>query len=159
VIRKSRFPNLFTDESGQPLRGLNGRLLCRGCAREVPEGRRTWCSQVCIRKYHPREVKLVVWMRDKGTCRRCSLDLVAQFRRRHPNTKRKTYKHFQYYYPRGVEFDHFMPFSEGGPTIAENMRVLCRKCHSKVTAEWRRQKARNAITLRSGFEPTDSSSK
>jgi 5-methylcytosine-specific restriction endonuclease McrA len=40
-----------------------------------------------------------------------------------------------------IEYDHIIPFSEGGLTLVENMRVLCRKCHKSRTALWRAEKA------------------
>ena len=30
-----------------------------------------------------------------------------------------------------IEFDHIIPFSKGGPTTAENIRLLCRACNRK----------------------------
>lgn len=30
-----------------------------------------------------------------------------------------------------IEFDHIIPFSRGGATTPENLRVLCRECNRK----------------------------
>ena len=32
-----------------------------------------------------------------------------------------------------LEFDHLIPLARGGPTSAENLRVLCRRCNKKKT--------------------------
>ena len=40
------------------------------------------------------------------------------------------------------EFDHIIPFCEGGKTILENMRTLCHDCHKKRTAEWHAERAK-----------------
>lgn len=34
------------------------------------------------------------------------------------------------------EYDHIIPFSEGGLTILENMRTLCSPCHKTRTRLW-----------------------
>jgi 5-methylcytosine-specific restriction endonuclease McrA len=36
--------------------------------------------------------------------------------------------------PKKPEYDHIVPFSEGGLTVLENMRTLCRPCHKARTA-------------------------
>lgn len=30
-----------------------------------------------------------------------------------------------------IEFDHIIPYSKGGPTSVENIRLLCRACNRK----------------------------
>ncbi len=40
------------------------------------------------------------------------------------------------------EFDHIVPFSEGGKTVAENMRTLCKNCHKTRTSTWRKEKSK-----------------
>jgi 5-methylcytosine-specific restriction endonuclease McrA len=39
------------------------------------------------------------------------------------------------------EFDHIVPFCEGGLTVLENMRTLCHDCHTKRTADWHKERA------------------
>lgn len=41
-----------------------------------------------------------------------------------------------------AEYDHIIPFSEGGLTVLKNIRTLCTVCHKKRTAEWAAFKAR-----------------
>ncbi len=52
------------------------------------------------------EVKAAVIVRDGGRCRRC------------PSTER-------------IEFDHVIPFCDGGPDTVENLQLLCRICNAK----------------------------
>lgn len=119
--------------------------LCRGCHGPVTDPRRrTWCSEQCANRYDPYRVKLAVISRDRHICQLCGIDA------------REAYKAWQKARPpcsctkeewrtwrRGKireEYDHILPFSEGGATVLENMRTLCSACHKKVTAEWRRLK-------------------
>lgn len=116
-MKKSRFPDFPRGPDGKRLRGPNGRNFCRGCkVKEVPKGRFAWCSQECINTFHP---NLVIWdvkKRDKGICQICGEP--AQ-------------------YP---EYDHIIPFSEGGPTIVGNLRTTCQKCHKERTKQWHKEK-------------------
>jgi 5-methylcytosine-specific restriction endonuclease McrA len=38
------------------------------------------------------------------------------------------------------EYDHIVPHSENGLFVLENIRLLCRKCHLKRTAEWHKER-------------------
>lgn len=145
-MSESRFPDFPRDEYGKRLRGENGRLICRGCKFvEVPPKRESWCSLECKKKFHPHWIKLAVWERDGGICQKCGLDLFEDYVAKHPNHAwaQKIGREKIMHYSNGIhaDFDHIIPFSEGGATVAENMRVLCRPCHVIVTAEWRRKKA------------------
>lgn len=60
-------------------RGPNGRRQCRRCLREVPKGRRTFCSDGCVRDFQLETgssnwVRLHVAVRDHGVCAACGLD-------------------------------------------------------------------------------------
>jgi len=57
----------------------------------------------------PKSIMLQVVRRDGQVCRIC--------RRNIPDNE--------------VEFDHIIPFAKGGPTTAENLRLLCRECNRK----------------------------
>src|SRR5215468_5090538 len=65
--------------------GPNGRALCRWCNLEVPEGRRTFCSDWCVHEWRlrtdPGYLRDQVFERDKGVCAACRLDTVAEWRR------------------------------------------------------------------------------
>lgn len=69
-------------------KGPNGRPLCTLCHKEVPVGRRSWCSQECVDKYLiDRDwgfLRRKVFKRDKGVCAICGADterLQSDFRR------------------------------------------------------------------------------
>jgi len=124
-----RFPEFKRDKQGNP--------LCRGCGKIVKPPRRTWCSEACIEKYHPWNVKKNVWQRDKGTCQDCKtfLGVIGK--------TGKLLSHLAWFQPtKRFDFDHIIPYSEGGPTTADNMQVLCVKCHKKKTKAWYKEKRR-----------------
>ncbi|MET9492104.1 TerD family protein [Nocardia sp. NPDC006630] len=52
----------------------------------------------------PQDVKSRVWQRDGGSCQQCG---------------DKQY----------LEFDHVIPWSQGGATSVDNLQILCRKCN------------------------------
>jgi hypothetical protein len=54
----------------------------------------------------PSDVKQEVWMRDKGKCVQCGSDV-------------------------NLHFDHDVPFSKGGSSTADNIRILCARCNLK----------------------------
>jgi hypothetical protein len=57
----------------------------------------------------PREVMLKVVRRDGQRCSKCLRNVSDN----------------------EIEFDHIIPFSRGGTTTVENLRVLCRECNRK----------------------------
>jgi hypothetical protein len=57
----------------------------------------------------PKSIMFQVVRRDGQVCRIC--------RRNIPDNE--------------VEFDHIIPFARGGPTTADNLRLLCRECNRK----------------------------
>ena len=64
----------------------------------------------------PKPLRLLVWERDGGRCAFVGTD---------GHRCEKT---------RGLEFDHITPLAMGGPTTAENLRLLCR-AHNQYEAE------------------------
>jgi 5-methylcytosine-specific restriction endonuclease McrA len=133
IYGRSRYPKLIA------------KRVCRGCQNPVPSNRQTWCSNKCYERYEPRNVKLAVAKRDNGICQRCGLDINAaysEWRAREPNRgkywldwcawRRKKPK---------PEYDHIVPFCEGGLTVLENMRTLCVACHKIVTKEFHKRRA------------------
>ncbi|MFB8006539.1 TerD family protein [Nocardia sp. NPDC056000] len=57
----------------------------------------------------PQDVKARVWQRDGGRCQQCGDN-------------------------RYLEFDHIIPWSQGGATSVENLQILCRKCNQQKGA-------------------------
>lgn len=93
---------------------IPGNGLCRGCHQPVPKGRQTWCSNACYDRFCPRRVLFYVRQRDKHVCQICGERVTGR-----------------------EEYDHIIPFSEGGLTVLENMRTLCHPCHVERTKQWR----------------------
>lgn len=149
------------------MRQVDGKTVCRGCGGPIGYRRQTWCSAECYKTRCPQMVIRAVKQRDKGICQLCGIDTkaaTAAWREEKPTPPSYAdvwnvwpydfigYKCTPEYreYLRQVkcwknkspkaEYDHIIPFSEGGPTTLENMRTLCRACHVKVTAEWRKRK-------------------
>ena len=60
----------------------------------------------------PNEELFLVNLRDALRCRRCGLT----------PTRRDTYH-------RGFQYHHLVLWSEGGPNVAENLVLLCGRCH------------------------------
>ena len=133
VYSRSRFPKQIAPGT------------CRGCHGPVTAPRRkTWYSDACKKKYDPYWVKRAVIARDKHICRMCGTDIwQAQlvWRRSRPtgNYSQEAFVAWRKARPK-EEYDHIIPFSEGGKTVVENMRTLCSACHKKRTAEWRKAK-------------------
>lgn len=71
-------------------------------ATETKEGRRQG-------RYLPRDIMLKVVRRDNQICQVC----------------------YKYVRDDEIEFDHIIPYSKGGPTTVENIRLLCRSCNRK----------------------------
>lgn len=60
-------------------KGPNGRGLCTWCGSEVPNGRRSWCSDQCVDEFRQRKER-AYWngkarRRDKGICQCCGIDI------------------------------------------------------------------------------------
>jgi len=67
-------------------------------------------------RYIPVEVKRVVYQRDGGKCQ--YVDSVTGRKCNSMNA---------------IQYDHVVPFAQGGPTTVENMRILCR-IHNRIHA-------------------------
>lgn len=72
---KNRIARDPTQKEGK---GPNTRGFCKGCEKEVPRGRRCWCSEECIEEQlirsSPAHAAYRVAQRDSGVCARCHID-------------------------------------------------------------------------------------
>lgn len=145
IYDKSRFPILQ--------RRVDGTLGCRGCGGAIPKGRSAWCSRECCKKYNPQFVLAAVRARDHDICSECGRDCDKEYNQWMAEKfggKNFNWNEWRNRKPPGAEYDHIVPFSEGGLTVLENMRTLCSPCHKKRTADWhwqRTNKRRNQEVL------------
>jgi 5-methylcytosine-specific restriction endonuclease McrA len=94
-------------------------------------------------------VKIAVARRDGGVCQLCHLDINAAYtawRKSEPDRWAQgegflLWRKWSRSEPK-PEYDHIIPFCEGGLTVLENMRTLCVPCHKKVTKEFRKRRAK-----------------
>lgn len=140
-------------------RGANGRGICRRCGLEVPERRRTFCSDACVEAWRlrtdPAYLRERVWERDRSVCARCALDTDAFFRsfRRLPARRRARLQrrldipdHRESFW----DADHIVAVAEGGGECdLSNLRTLCLWCHADETARLRRRLGARAVRTRS----------
>jgi len=109
----------------------DGKWGCRGCGSAIPKGRQSWCSEACVTRFHPFYVIAEVKRRDKGICQACGCDTSLIEKNAWGGHSRL----------RPPDYDHIVPFSEGGLTVLENMRTLCRPCHKARTKAWHAERA------------------
>lgn len=138
IYGKGRFPI-------QQIRA-DGSKGCRGCGEAIPKGRSSWCSNDCWLKFEPAMVIRAAKERDKEVCAGCGFD----YRAAYAEWLKKCYEsdasprfystRFKFPPPQGIEYDHIVPFSEGGFTVLENIRSLCSTCHKARTKEWHRER-------------------
>lgn len=66
---------------GKLPKGPNGRACCRECSKEVPERRRSFCSEACVTTWKlrtdPQAQTRFLLKRDQGICQLCRLDCLA----------------------------------------------------------------------------------
>ncbi|HUA17552.1 MAG TPA: HNH endonuclease [Bryobacteraceae bacterium] len=133
-------------------RGPNGRILCRWCNLEVPQGRKTFCSDWCVEEWRlrsdPGYLREKVFERDRGICAACGVDCHAAWRslqRLRGASRLRAWREW------GVragsrkslwDADHILPVVEGGGECdLANIRTLCLKCHRGATADLRKRRA------------------
>ena len=123
-------------------RGAEGRCLCRWCNLEVPQGRRTFCSDWCVEEWKlrsdPGHLRERVFERDHGVCAQCGINCVAEYarvRRLRGRSRLRAMAHWNMGARKSLwDADHILPVSEGGGTCdLENMRTLCLLCHRAHT--------------------------
>lgn len=145
IYDSSRFP--------KKQRRADGTYGCRGCGSDIPKGRESWCSKQCYNTYEPSRVIDAVKLRDKGICQACGFDLKAALSTwdnrywqmsRESRIDHAVWSEWKAANPKPPKpnYDHIIPFCEGGMTILENMRMLCESCHKQRTKEWHKTRAR-----------------
>ncbi len=147
-------PDLF-----KLVRGPNGRNLCRYCGTETKPPRRTFCSAECVHQWNIRSnwsyARSQVIKRDKGICALCQMDCRKERRealKLPPEERVKRAEELgipkHRLYKKWYDIDHIVPVcldscEETGGVGLEGLRLLCLKCHRKVTAELRARLAAN----------------
>jgi len=137
-------------------RGAGGRALCRWCRTEVPEGRRTFCSDACVHEWKlrtdPGYLRERVFARDRGICANCGVDTIAlrrDMRKLDYAARRQFLKNWNLNENSRKSLwdaDHITPVAEGGGQCdLSNMRTLCLLCHRKATAQLR-ERLKNPIS-------------
>jgi len=120
---------------------------CTWCGKQVPAGRRMWCSQSCVSDFNmrcnPSSARWAVEKRDQGVCCQCGFD-AQKFQRIRRDVQQEDWwygsklpallgfgnrSHFW-------EMDHILPVAEGGGLCGlENLRTLCIPCHMQHSAD------------------------
>jgi hypothetical protein len=103
-------PSTWVETSGYSEEDVGCKIFGHVCpvfwavsgATETTESRRQG-------RYIPRDVMLKVVRRDNHVCQSCHAYV--------PDDQ--------------IEFDHIIPYSKGGPTTVDNLRLLCRTCNRK----------------------------
>jgi hypothetical protein len=90
---------LFQDKE----RREQAKLERLGKFAKAEKAAKDWDS-VPQRELIPEDVRAFVWRRDGGRCRRCGSE-------------------------KNLHFDHIIPISKGGSTIADNLQILCMQCN------------------------------
>lgn len=80
-MKKSRYISKGVDHADATLDGKvgpSGRGLCRWCGKEVPTGRRTFCSAACVSYWATRKssaaLRGALFERDLGRCAVCGME-------------------------------------------------------------------------------------
>ncbi|HZT38014.1 MAG TPA: HNH endonuclease signature motif containing protein [Bryobacteraceae bacterium] len=129
-------------------KGPNGRALCRWCNLETPPGRRTFCSEWCVKEWRLRTdsgyLREQAFERDRGVCALCGMDCVAELRRLKRLRGRQRQTAWAAWGLRPGQraslwdADHIVPVAEGGGECdLSNIRTLCIRCHREATRELR----------------------
>jgi len=131
------------------------RGRCRRCGAEVPKGRFTFCSDLCVHEWKLRTDRAYlrdqVYQRDHGVCAVCGIDTEG-LRRDKRKLDWAARRQFEKDWGRRRHLwdaDHMVPVAEGGGECdLSNMRTLCLKCHREATAalreRLRKQRAKGA---------------
>ncbi len=130
MAKERGMPNEWSDFPKQ--RDEQGRWLCRKCGVPLTGRKTSWCSRDCIIavlllcdwSYLRNKVK----RRDKYRCVVCHCD-----------------KHTA----GSLEVDHVIELVDGGETVLENLRTMCRESHKAKTKLMRRAREEGRKVLSS----------
>ena len=152
---------------------------CRGCADDLPKGRKSWCSDRCRDSHWIKAsgsyARHHLFQRDHGICSICGLDTVALKREYIALSGRVSGREVWWaqhpVYPEQREFlkqhgitygrissdwwdaDHVQAVVEGGGSCGiDNLRTLCIPCHKSETAALRKRLARSTAPTRGRTE-------
>lgn len=138
------------------------RGVCRHCGMNVPDKRKSFCSEECAddwaAAHSPTLLRQRVFRRDQGICALCGMDCVllgralsAEWERvkmavtaREQAERAEFRKRYRWFLRRRTcwDADHIVPVSEGGGNCTmANIRTLCVPCHQQVTKTLSRKKA------------------
>lgn len=122
--------------------------LCRYCGDPVPpkNGRRNYCSNACheavwLRLSWPSMRRYII-ERDK-LCRLCGGMNYTGNQWEHASVYDEALRCSLPYVRIFPEWhvDHIKPCAEGGTDDPDNLRLLCGRCHKRITREWHGQRA------------------
>ena len=144
-------------------RGESGRILCRWCALEVPQGRHTFCSEWCVHEWklrsNPGYLRQQVLKRDKGICELCRVNTLSAFLRLKKSRGPSRTLHLADWGLARMsrrslwDADHILPVAEGGGECdLRNLRTLCLKCHRLTTAQLRARLAQKRGVMAAAAE-------
>lgn len=140
-------------------------LRCRLCDGELSGRRTSWCSDECSDAYYiltsSSFLRVKIYARDKGICKKCGLDCEALERRINMMNNKAKPAAKTVLFENGFSIrigawcdtgslwdaDHIDPLNEGGSWELSNVQTLCSPCHKEKTAEQasRRAKQRKLI--------------
>lgn len=103
---------------------------------------------LCAEKYDPTQVIWAVKKRDGGCCTACGFQCERAKHQWKSWRYNMAWDEWRIVKPDVAEYDHIIPFCEGGLTVVENMRTLCSTCHKERTKAWRKEKSKKVLTPR-----------
>lgn len=123
---------------------------CTFCGKQVPKGKRNWCSIECYNELNWPSARNKLWDRDRGVCSRCGADTMKMKRIENrlwwdgpSNLERyRTRKYILaviWPTPYGKqnqdwwEGHHIIARKDGGSNKLENLQTLCIWCHAEET--------------------------
>lgn len=127
---------------------------CRFCRGQVPAGRLTFCSELCVKNYRAYRsgggLRAALFERDNGVCKTCGLDCTAvwdelrRWKSSFPVIAERILRELRINERTKTlwDADHIVPVSEGGGACGlSNIATLCRWCHKNKSGDDSRRRA------------------